>query len=112
MLDYGATVAASKYVKALHEVKRIGAAFSGILDHVDGIVGPGAPQLAFPFDAPVPVNQADFTAPANFAGCPGISFPIPLSSGARPVGLHLMAGLGRDVHLLGIAASVESLLNA
>ena len=111
MLDYGATVPAAKYVKALREVERIGAAFAGILDNVDAIVGPAAPQLAFPVDAPVPVNQADFTAPANFAGCPGISIPIPRSSG-RPVGLHLMAGLGRDVHLLGIAAAAETLLNS
>lgn len=112
MLDYGATVTASKYVKALREVEHIGAAFAGILEHVDGIVGPGAPHQAFAFDTPVPVNQADFTAPANFAGCPGISLPIPLPAGTRPVGLHLMAGLGRDVHLLGIAAGVENLLNA
>ena len=110
MLDYGARVQAAKYVKALREVERIGATFASILDNVDAVVGPTTPQLAFPFGAPVPVNQADFTAPANFAGCPGISIPIP-RSGDRPVGLHLMAGLGRDVHLLGIAAATEALLN-
>jgi aspartyl-tRNA(Asn)/glutamyl-tRNA(Gln) amidotransferase subunit A len=111
MLDYGATVSAAKYVKALREIDRIGAAFAGILDKVDGIIGPTTPQRAFPFDAPVPVNQADFTAPANFAGCPGISLPVP-GGGGPPMGLHIMAGLGRDVHLLGIAAAVETLLNA
>jgi aspartyl-tRNA(Asn)/glutamyl-tRNA(Gln) amidotransferase subunit A len=110
MLDYGATVPAPKYVKALREVDRIGAAFAGILDQVDAIISPTTPQRAFAFDEPVPASQADFTAPANFAGCPGISIPIPRPEGERPMGLHLMAGLGRDVHLLGIAAAVESLL--
>jgi aspartyl-tRNA(Asn)/glutamyl-tRNA(Gln) amidotransferase subunit A len=110
MLDYGATVAAAKYVKALRDVERIGASFASILDSVDAIVGPATPQSAFRSDAPVPVNQADFTAPANFAGCPGISIPIP-RTGGRPVGLHLMAELGRDVHLLGIAAAAEALFN-
>lgn len=112
MLDYGATVPAGRYVKALREVERIGAAFAGMLDTVDGIVGPTTPQMAFPFDASAPVDQADFTAPANFAGCPGISMPIPRAGGGRPVGLHLMAGLGRDVHLLGIATAIETLLDA
>jgi aspartyl-tRNA(Asn)/glutamyl-tRNA(Gln) amidotransferase subunit A len=112
MLDYGATVAAGRYVKALRDVERIGAAFAGILDSVDGIIGPATPQMAFPFDAPVPASQADFTAPANFSRCPGISVPIPREDGGRPVGLHLMTGLGRDVHLLGIAAAIEALLNS
>jgi aspartyl-tRNA(Asn)/glutamyl-tRNA(Gln) amidotransferase subunit A len=111
MLDYGAMVPAGKYVKALRQIDRTGAAFAGILDKVDGIVSPATPQMAFPFNTPVPVNQADFTAPANFAGCPGISIPIPRAKRGRPVGLHLMTGLGRDVHLLGIAAAAERLLN-
>lgn len=110
MLDYGATVAAPKYVKALREVDRIGAAFAGVLDQVDVVISPTTPQCAFRFEDKVPANQADFTAPANFSGAPGISIPIPVGSGARPMGLHLMAGLGRDVHLLGIAASIEALL--
>lgn len=36
---------------------------------------PAAPQAAFAFDAPVPVNQADFTTPANVAGLPAVVFP-------------------------------------
>lgn len=110
MLDYGANVPAPKYVKALREVDRIGAAFAGILDQVDAVISPTTPQRAFAVEAPVPANQADFTAPANFAGCPGISIPVPRGGAERPTGLHLMAGLGRDVHLLGIAAAVEALL--
>ena len=110
MLDYGANVPAPKYVKALREVDRIGAAFAGILDQVDAVISPTTPQRAFAFGEPVPASQADFTAPANFAGCPGISIPIPRAPGDRPMGLHLMAGLGRDVHLLGIAATIEALL--
>jgi len=110
MIDYGARAPAARYVKALHAVERIGAAFSTILDSVDGMISLTAPQMAFPFGAPVPASQADFTAPANFVGCPGISLPLPRSGNLRPVGLHLMAGLGRDVHLLGIAAAVEKAL--
>ncbi len=112
MLDFGATVPAAKYVKALREVQRIGAAFAGVLDQVDAIIGPTAPQGAFSHEAPAPVSQADFTAPANFSGCPAISLPLPRSESERPVGLHLMAGLGRDVHLLGIASAIETALKS
>ena len=111
MLDYGSRAPAPRYVKALREIERIGVAFAGMLDGVDAIVTLTAPQLAFPFSEPGPVDQADFTAPANFAGCPAISLPIPRPGGTRPVGLQLMTGLGRDVHLLGIASAVEKMLN-
>lgn len=37
---------------------------------------PTAPQCAFSFETPAPVNQADFTAIANMAGLPAMSTPL------------------------------------
>ena len=69
-----------------------------------------APQRTFAFGEPVPVNQADLTAIANFAGSPAISLPLPVAAGARPVGLQLIAAPGADAALLSIAACIETAL--
>ena len=72
---------------------------------------PTCPQVAFPFDAPPPVNQADLTALANITGLPAISLPIE-SAGDLPGGLQLMAPRGSDERLLAIAAALTPLLPA
>ncbi len=110
LLDYGADVSASRYVKARREITRIGTAFAGLFDSVDAIVSLTTPQTAFPSAAPVPATQADFTAPANFADCPAISIPAHRRASSCPVGLQLMAAPGRDAILLGLAAAVEAIL--
>ena len=69
-----------------------------------------APQRSFSFDDPAPVNQADFTAIANFAGCPAISLPLPVPANERPIGLQLIAAPQRDTMLLSAAAQLELML--
>jgi len=111
MLDFGARLPAARYVKAKRSLARVGRVFSEILDEADAIISLTGPQMAFPFDDEVPVTQADFTAPANFAGCPSVSLPILVAESARPVGLQVMAGIGRDADLVGIAAAIEKILD-
>ncbi len=110
MLEYGARAGPERYAAARAAIQRTGAAFAAPLDGADALVSPTTPQAAFPFGAPVPATQADFTAPANFAFCPAVSIPLPRPAGEAPVGLQLAAARGRDARLLGIAASVETLL--
>ena len=81
-----------------------------LFSEVDVILMPTAPQTAFSRDTPAPVNQADYTALANAAGCPSISIPCPVLEGGRPVGLQLISAPGKDENLLAWALQVEQLL--
>ena len=63
---------------------------------------PTAPQQAFDFNAPVPANQADFTAVANMAGLPAFSVPLRVPASELPIGLQCIAAGGGDAILLGL----------
>jgi len=55
------------------------------------VATPTTPQVAFPHGASIPVNQADFTVPANAAGLPAVSVPLPtddLPAGLQFIGPH------------------------
>ena len=110
MLEYGARSPAPRYVRARKEIRRIGEAVNALLHDVDAIIAPTTPQPGFFWDTPVPATQADFTALANFAGCPSISLPAHRCCDGFPVGLQLVAAKGQDGALLDLAASIEVLL--
>jgi aspartyl-tRNA(Asn)/glutamyl-tRNA(Gln) amidotransferase subunit A len=77
---------------------------------VDVLLLPTALQTAFAMDAPVPAHQADLTAPANMAGLPAISLPLPVPQGVLPVGLQMVGRRGQDRALLHLAERVEAAL--
>ena len=110
MLEYGRDVAAPRLARAAMMVRGLAGAFDRLLEAVDVVAAPTAAQTAFPFGAPVPVNQADLTALANFSGAPSISLPMGLSSAGLPMALQLTAARGHDRRLLEIAATVEAVL--
>lgn len=69
---------------------------------------PTARHRAFPIDVAPPVDQADLTVFANFAGLPAVSVPAP-PDGGLPLGLQVMAPAGRDDLALAGAALLEGL---
>jgi len=73
---------------------------------------PTTPQTAFPFDAAVPPNQAEFTVLANAGGFPALSIPAGLSSEALPIGVQLVGPRGADALVLAAGAAVERALGA
>ncbi len=79
-----------------------------VFDQVDVIVLPTTPQTAFPFASKAPVNQADFTALANIAGCPSLTIPYGLSKSGLPVGVQIMGPLHEDQKVLSIGMAMES----
>lgn len=108
MLAYGRDAPASKYVKAFRRIEDAGERINAALEEVDALVLPTVPQTAFASTAASPVNQADLTGIANYAGTPAVSLPLP-TEGA-PVGLQLVGGFYEDAKLMGIALAVEELL--
>jgi aspartyl-tRNA(Asn)/glutamyl-tRNA(Gln) amidotransferase subunit A len=107
MLDYGRRATAARLAKAERVVALAAAGARRLLEGLDALVSPTTPQTAFRFGEPVPESQADFTALANFAGCPAISVPMGADPAGMPIGLHLMAAPWCDSGLLEIARAFE-----
>jgi Asp-tRNA(Asn)/Glu-tRNA(Gln) amidotransferase A subunit family amidase len=96
--------------QALVQVARTGAQLDTLMQGLDAVLLPTAPQVAFAMDMPAPPNQADFTAMANMNGAPAISLPLPVPSCALPVGLQAVGHRGHDLTLLQLAALLEHAL--
>jgi aspartyl-tRNA(Asn)/glutamyl-tRNA(Gln) amidotransferase subunit A len=110
MLEYAEAVDAASLARALAVVVEAGRWVHHALLPFDGLLMPTAAQTAFAMDAPVPPNQADFTAMANMSGGPAISVPMPVPADALPAGLQLTARRGEDESLLAAASRVQGAL--
>lgn len=102
MLRYPAQVGISRVVAAYALVEGVRVACVRAFAEVDVLALPTTPQMSFPHDAEVPVNQADCTALANFARAPAIT--LPFATDPLPIGMQLLAPPGDDLRLLAIAA--------
>ena len=96
--------------RAVAQAARAGEQLDTLLQGLDAVLLPTAPQVAFAMDSPAPHNQADFTAMANMNGAPAISLPLPVPAGALPVGLQAIGLRGHDQTLLQLAALLEQAL--
>lgn len=110
MLGYGRSATAAKLARAERVVALAATGARRLLEDLDAIVSPTTPQTAFGFDEPVPDSQGDFTALANFAGCPAISVPLGADPAGMPIGLQFMAPPWSEPGLLEIARAFEHAL--
>ncbi|MFN3959044.1 MAG: amidase [Parvularculaceae bacterium] len=106
MLEWGAAQPPERVAAAYKAIRAAGAVFQGLFDGVDVIIMPTAPQGPFSFNDPVPANQADFTALANFAGCPATAVPAAID-GAPPASIQFVGRPGSDALVLAAAADFE-----
>ena len=90
LLDYGARQPAIRLARAYRDLEAAGAKVREAVSRFDVVIAPTAPQASFPF-APVPANQADITALANFAGLPACAFPIGRTKDGRPLSAQALA---------------------
>ncbi len=105
LLRWGGKQSATKVAAAYQGLDAIRLAGLAWLARVDAILLPTAPQTAFPFTDPVPANQADFTALADFIGCPAVAVPAGLSPDGLPLSVQVM---GRDAAtVLAVASALE-----
>ncbi len=107
MIAFGATKSAPDLARAHGQIDGAILLLRGLMQNVDAICWPTAPQTAFSFNDPVPASQADFTCLANFTGAPAISLPIAGSTTSLPVGLQLMMMPGEDGALLNLSLAIE-----
>jgi len=103
MLEYGRDLPLAKIEEAYDHVKNMRNA-----KLPDFILMPTTPQTAFKFGDLIPANQADFTAFANLADRPAISFPIGTDRDGLPISAQLVGPRGQEANLV---ATVKSLLS-
>jgi aspartyl-tRNA(Asn)/glutamyl-tRNA(Gln) amidotransferase subunit A len=119
-IERGAAIAASDYVEARHSKAALTQAVEALFDDVDVLVLPTLPIPAPPLGADVVrINGRDeavrglmmkMTQLFNITGHPAISIPCGRTPEGLPVGLQLVAPLGRTVGLLEIALGCERVL--
>ncbi len=102
------------YKKAIAVRAALKMEFDAAFKHVDVIVGPTSPVVAWDIGAkmndPVAMYLADvFTVSANIVGIPGISVPCGTAHGL-PVGLQILGKGFDDQSVLNVAAAVEELM--
>ncbi len=115
-LQQAAAVEAAHYVRAQCARRLLCERLGTLLRRVDLLVAPTLPTGAPPLGAAtvsLPEGDVDlrsaltaFTRPFNLTGQPAISLPCGFDDGL-PVGLQLVAAVGRDAFLLRAAAAYE-----
>lgn len=89
-----------------------------LFDDIDILVSPVTECLPFEVEHEAPPGSgltqfhewAPWTYPFNLTGNPAISLPTGLSGSSLPVGVQLVAGLGKDGLLIHVAAQLEAVL--
>jgi aspartyl-tRNA(Asn)/glutamyl-tRNA(Gln) amidotransferase subunit A len=96
------------YLQAQKLRRLIARDFAAAFERCDLILGPTAPDTAFPIgaklDDPVQMYLNDiFTIPAPLAGLPALSIPCGFDGKGLPVGLQIMGNYFSEARMLGAA---------
>lgn len=103
LLNYGRSAPPEKIAAAREMIAQAAQSADAAFQSVDAILLPTTPQNAFAHGGPIPVNQADFTALANFTGCPAVALPVTIQGAALPTSVQLMAPHRSEPRLLNWA---------
>lgn len=109
LINYGRAARGERVASAYRELEHLRYATWGAFGEIDAILLPTAAQRAFLHGAPVPANQADFTALANIAACPAVAFPVPAADGGLPISAQLMGPRWSEHGLLAMAEHCHAL---
>jgi len=106
-LEFGRNAAPEKIARARGVMDAARQQIADWLQQYDMLLLPSTPQPAFPFDGPVPSDQADYATLSSLMGLPAISVPAPAASGELPLGVQLIAPHGKDAPLLYASALLD-----
>jgi len=104
------------YRKAVAVRKEIANEYARTFEQVDVLVGPAAPETAFPIGSktedPLKMYASDvLTVPVNVAGVPAIVVPAGKVANVLPVGLQIIAAQGREDLCFRVGAAFEEINN-
>ena len=109
LLEYGRQISDKQLLKIKDKIAGAKIDIINLFKDIDFLITPTAPQTAFSFSDPVPINQAEFTALANIGGVPAISLPCGISPSGLPLSFQLMARPYGECGLLNAAESLEGI---
>ncbi len=110
LLDYGASAGEERITKAQELIAETASKVEALFETTDLLIMPTVPETAFPFDDPIPSNQADLTALANIAGAPAVSLPIGLDRTGLPIGIQIIGPRGADHRVLAASAALDEMI--
>jgi aspartyl-tRNA(Asn)/glutamyl-tRNA(Gln) amidotransferase subunit A len=116
-LEGGYQLSALQYVKSEERRVALIAAYAQLFHSVDALLGAALPispppigtlQVTFAGNT-VSISEAlcRYTAPQNLTGVPALVLPGGFTKAGLPIGLQLVAGLGRDDTVLGLGAQFQ-----
>lgn len=108
LLEYGRDAPSARLVAALAGMRTAAAAFARVMARVDALLLPSVPHVAPLRGAPVPPDQADFTALANVTGAPALAMPVAVPGGGPPASVQLVGRHGAERGLLALAGQVAT----
>ena len=109
MLAFGARQSAGQVALARARLHDAAAVVQQTFNAVNAWLLPTAPQRAFAFDAPVPVNQADLTGIANIARLSAVALPVASADGGLPASVQFFTPAGEDHLALRLAETFACL---
>ena len=111
LLRWGADRSAPDLVRAQDTVEDTGDWLRRQLQGADFLLTPTAPQAAFSFDVPAPVNQANLTSWVNMAGLAAASIPLGVNAAGLPFGLQVIGRAGAEAQLLAVCTALQARCN-
>ena len=109
LLEYGRKISDNQLLKIKEKMSGARMAIINLFKDIDFLVTPTAPQTAFSFLDPIPINQAEITGLANIGGVPAIALPCGISASGLPFSFQLMARPYREHDLLDAAEILEGI---
>jgi amidase len=122
VVEMGRGITATQYVAAVETMQRYARSVGAWWEDFDLLLSPTLPEPSPPIGELVPrpgkplegfLRSAQLTAflvPFNVTGQPAISLPLHSSARGLPVGVQLVAGMGREDLLIRVAAQLETAL--
>lgn len=108
LIAYGRAAPPERIAGARAQLAAAEHAVANALHGLDALLLPTTPQRAFPHGAPVPANQADFTALANAARVPALAFPVAGPDDLRPASAQIIGLPGAEARLIALAAAMPA----
>ncbi len=116
-LEGGYQLSAVQYVKAEERRVALIAAYAELFHSVDALLGAALPVSPPPIGTQQLVLGGEtvsiaevlcrYTAPQNLTGVPALVLPGGFTKARLPIGLQLVAGLGRDATVLALGAQFQ-----
>ena len=109
LLAFGAAQTAVRAAQAYRRLADVRVVVRRAFAGIDAMVLPTTPQAAFPFAAPVPVDQADLTGLANIVGIPAGCVPFGRTADGLPLSVQVVAPAFEDRLVIDLLGTLEGL---